>query len=58
MPTYEVRGPDRAGKFWVVAIKIEDAVISEIALQRSYGNRALAQTAADKFNNPQQLARK
>lgn len=53
MPTYEVRGPDRAGSYWVVEIEVKGAVISETPLAASYPSREKAQAAADKKNKCQ-----
>lgn len=50
MPTYEVRGPDVGGKYWVVEIASEGAFLSEIALNGSYSKKEKAQAAADKLN--------
>lgn len=51
MPTYEVRGPDRAMNYWVVAIEMKGAVITETPLAESYPTKAEAQTAADMMNS-------
>lgn len=51
MPTYEVRGPDRAMNYWVVAIEMKGAVITETPLEESYPTKAEAQTAADMMNS-------
>lgn len=50
MPTYEVRGPDVAGKYWVVEVACEGAFLSEIPLNGSYSKKEKAQAAADKLN--------
>lgn len=50
MPTYEVRGPDRTGNYWVVEIEAKGAVISETALAESYPSKEEAQAAANKKN--------
>lgn len=36
MATYEVRGPDVAGKYWVVEVATEGAFLSETPLNGSY----------------------
>jgi len=51
MSTYEVRGPDVAGKYWVVEVSIEGAFLLEKPLNGSYSKKEKAQAAADKLNN-------
>lgn len=50
MPTYEVRGPDVAGKYWVVEVACEGAFLSEIPLNGSYSKKEKAQAVVDKLN--------
>lgn len=50
MPTYEVRGPDVAGKYWVVEVAIEGAFLSEKPLDGSYSKKEKAQAVADRLN--------
>lgn len=50
MPTYEVRGPDVAGKYRVVEVECEGPFLSETPLSGSYSKKERAQAAADKMN--------
>lgn len=50
MPTYEVRGPDVAGKYWVVEVATEGAFLSETPLSGSYSKKEKAEATADKLN--------
>lgn len=51
MSTFEVRGPDRAGKYWVVEIHSEGAFLSETSRAGSYSTKPKAQAAADKLED-------
>lgn len=51
MPTFEVRGPDRTGRYWVVEIQSEGAFLLETSRAGSYPTKLKAQTAADKLND-------
>ena len=50
MPTYEVRGPDPDGDFFIVRIETKGEVPSEISLDEVYVTREAAQAEADKLN--------
>ncbi len=53
MPVYEVRGPDVARKYWLVAVESEGAFLSETPRAGSYSKKERAQAAADKLNKRQ-----
>ena len=50
MSTYEVRGPDVAGKYWVVEVTSDGIFLAEIPISGSYSQRPRAQAAADRLN--------
>lgn len=53
MPIYEVRGPDVAGKYWLVEIESDGAFLSETPRAASYSKRERARAAADRLNKLQ-----
>lgn len=53
MLIYEVRGPDVAGKYWLVEVESDGAFLSETPRAGSYSKRERAQAAADKLNKLQ-----
>ena len=51
MPTYETRGPDPDGDYFVVVIETRGDVYSETSLDEVYRSREDAQTAAVALNS-------